>query len=106
MKYEIMILTVFLSVSVLWLITALQFGRIRIKFLKQYPKEAKLYVTPNGYPSPKNVTFLFQTKSVSVLKGYPELWKMRQVAVFLFLASIVYPVLWTIIFVIIATVAS
>jgi len=101
-----MILTVFLSVSVLWLITALQFGRIRIKFLKQYPKEAKQYVTPIGYRSPKNVTFLFQTKSVSVLKGYPELWKMRQVAVFLFFTSIVYPVLCMIVLGIIATLVS
>jgi len=106
MKYGIMFLSVFVSAGVLWLITGLQFNRIRIKFLKQYPKEAKLYVTPVGHRSPKNITFLFKDKSVSVLKKYPELWKIRQVAVFLFFTSIVYPVLWMIIFAIIATVSS
>ena len=57
---EILVLAIFMSVGALWLTTAIQFNRLRMRFLKYFPNEAKEYVTPPGYRSPKNVTFLFK----------------------------------------------
>lgn len=90
---EIAFLTVAISTGILWLITAIQYNRIRLGFLREFPIEAQKYVTPWGQMSPKNVTFLFEKESMLVLKLHPKLWPMRQNALRLSIASITRPIL-------------
>ena len=86
-------LVVFASTGILWLIMAIQCNRVRIHFLKQCPDEAQRHVTPPGYRSPKNVTFLFREESVALLRQHVDLWKMRQRALALIVASALWPIL-------------
>ena len=89
---EIAPLIVFVSTAVLWLTMAIQFNRIRLRFLKDCPEEALKYVTPPGYRSPKNVTFLYNKEALAVLRLHSRLWAMRQHAVTLMTASIIWPI--------------
>ena len=93
MESEIVPLVIFISVAVLWLIMALQCTLVYIRFLRKCPEEALRYVTPFGYGSTKNVTFLFRKESVALLRQHADLWKLRQRAVGLIVASVLWPIL-------------
>ncbi len=92
MQGEILSLVSFFSIGALFLISGLQCNRVRIQFLKKCPEEALRYVTPLGEKSPKNVTFLFREKSVALLRQHVDLWKLRQRAVALIVASGLWPI--------------
>lgn len=93
MSYEVASLAVFISTAILWLIAAIQCNQLRICFLDESPEDAPRFVTPPGYRSPKNVTFLFRQQAVDLLRRNPKLWQMRQRAVCLLGISLVWPVL-------------
>jgi hypothetical protein len=90
---EIAALTVFFSTGVLWLITAIQVNRVRLHFLRDCPEEAKKYVRPPGFRSPKNVNFLFRKDALAILKLHYKLWTMRKHAIKLLIASVIWPIL-------------
>ncbi len=83
---------IFISTVIIWLITALQCNSLRKRFLMKCPDEAKRYVTPPGYRSPKNVTFLFHEGAVMLLRKNGDLWAQRKHAVILLLVSILWPI--------------
>jgi hypothetical protein len=89
---EIVAFTDLVSTAALWLFTAIQFNRIRLRFLKDCPEEARKYVTTPGYKSPKNVTFLYKEEALAVLRLHPNLWAMRHRAVILMIVSIIWPI--------------
>ena len=94
MKSGIFPLVMFLSTCALWLTLALYCNHVRKHFLRKCPDEAQRYVTHLGFGTPDNLTFLFRKESVALLRQHADLWKLRQRAIALMVASVLWPILW------------
>jgi len=90
---------ILISVGALWLITGIKINRVRIHFLRKCPDEAKQYVTPLGIGGPQNATFLLRKDVSALLRQHADLWKSRQQALALTVASVLWPIICIVIFV-------
>jgi hypothetical protein len=100
---ELYPVTFFFLIALIWLVTALHAHRMGNTFVRKYPAEAgrEIPYAHSKMRHPEKLFYFFRRKSVALLRGDPELWRMRQQLILLIAVSFLLPIsLFTILLVI------
>jgi hypothetical protein len=86
-------ISLMLAIFCVWVVTAIQSGRLYHRFLAKYPKEAERLI-PFAFSNtrhPEQFLFFFRKASRPMLRADECLWKLHQKLKVLLLASVLAP---------------